>query len=258
MLQMNSTVLTSVNRIRLFTKRTFTAAAASIPIVEIRQDKLYPHLIGPYVTHCKSTPLRFVDPHLRLHCLADTGGVVNQTMEIYAYPGGMGEREENIRKGSSWLRTLQRKDCVMEQTSNIFAEAPLVKSTEGVRGILEGYPIEQDNQLSLSAIYEIRTYNLKLGYDTVPKFLSLYGAGLPSKLSAEGTDPTTSLVTLLYTEVGQLNQVIEVWRHGDGVNAMEKSRVAARSAPEWRNAIQDIAQLALKFSSTIYRPLVSF
>lgn len=250
-------MLTSVNRIRLFSKRTFTSAAASIPIVEIRQDKLYPHLIGPYVTHCKSTPLRFADPHLRLHCLTDTGGVLNQTMEIYAYPGGMGEREEKILKGS-WLRTFQRKDCVMEQTSNIFAEAPLVRSTKGVRGLLEGNPLEEDNKGPLSAIYEIRTYNLKLGYDTVPKFFSLYGAGLPSKLSAVGTDPTTSLVTLLYTEVGQLNQVIEVWRHGDGANAMEKSRVAARSAPEWRNAIQEIAQLALKFSSTIYRPLVPF
>jgi hypothetical protein len=50
---------------------------------------------------------------------------------------------------------------------------------------------------------------LKLGYDTVPKFLSLYKAGLPSKLKAHGTDQTTSLVTFLYSEVGQLNEVIK-------------------------------------------------
>ncbi|KAL3914643.1 MAG: hypothetical protein SGILL_006021, partial [Bacillariaceae sp.] len=42
-------------------------------------------------------------------------------------------------------------------------------------------------------ILEIRRYYLKLGYDTVPNFLSLYGDGLPSKLSAQGTDPETSL-----------------------------------------------------------------
>jgi hypothetical protein len=94
-----------------------------------------------------------------------------------------------------------------------------------------------------------------LGYDTVPKFLELYGSGLPSKLNADGTDPTTTLVTLLYSEVGRLNEVIEVWRHGNGVAAMEQSRVAARNATAWRSAIASIADLAIEFSATIHRPL---
>jgi hypothetical protein len=103
-------------------------------------------------------------------------------------------------------------------------------------------------------ILEIRRYKLILGYDTVPRFLSLYKAGLASKLNAQGTDPTTSLVTVMYSEVGRLNEVLEIWRHGAGARAMERSRVAARGAPEWRSAVAEIAGLAVDFTSTIHRP----
>ena len=104
-------------------------------------------------------------------------------------------------------------------------------------------------------ILEIRRYNLKLRYDIVFKLLDLYGKGLQSKLNTKGTDPTTTLITLLYSEVGRLNEVIEVWRHGNGVAAMDKSRVAARQAKEWRTAIAKIAELAIDFSATIHKPL---
>jgi hypothetical protein len=43
------------------------------------------------------------------------------------------------------------------------------------------------------------TITIAPGYDTVPKFLELYEAGLPSKLGAEGTCPSTSLCSVFYT-----------------------------------------------------------
>ena len=127
---------------------------------------------------------------------------------------------------------------------------PLISQIDEVSGLREVMPFGQGSD----CILELRRYHLKLGYDTVPKFLEYYGAGLPSKLSAPGTDPTTSLVTLLYSDVGRLNEVIEIWRHGNGTAAMEQSRVAARGAPEWRSAIANIADLAIQFTSTIHRP----
>ena len=36
-------------------------------------------------------------------------------------------------------------------------------------------------------------------------------------------DPNTSLCTVMYTEVGKLNEVIEIWRHSC-VGGMESSR----------------------------------
>jgi hypothetical protein len=84
--------------------------------------------------------------------------------------------------------------------------------------------------------------------------LRLYEAGLPSKLSAEGTDPTSELVTVLHTDVGPLNHVLEVWRHGAGTRAMNRSRGAARGAAEWRHAIAGIADLAVAFTTAIHKP----
>lgn len=104
-------------------------------------------------------------------------------------------------------------------------------------------------------ILELRRYHLKLGNDTVPKLLDYYAQGLPSKLST--LDPTSSLVTVLYSNVGRLNEVIEVWRHGNGTLAMEESsQVAARAAPEWTRAIDKImADLTIEFTCTIHRPM---
>ena len=56
-------------------------------------------------------------------------------------------------------------------------------------------------------------------------------------------------------QVGSLNEVIEVWRHGGGTAAMNRSRKAAREAGPWRAAIAEIAELAVSFRATIHRPL---
>ncbi len=106
--------------------------------------------------------------------------------------------------------------------------------------------------VALLFLQELRRYSLKLGYDTVPKFLAYYERGLPSKL--ENQDESTSLCSVLCSEVGDLNQVIEVWRHGNGVRAMAASRQSARQAQEWRSAISEIATLAVSFNCTVFRP----
>eukprot|EP00667_Euglena_gracilis_P026199 EG_transcript_31333 len=100
------------------------------------------------------------------------------------------------------------------------------------------------------SIYEFRQYQLRLGYDTVPSFLKFYSAGLPSKLRA---DLRATLVTVLHSDLGVLNTVIEVWRH-NSVQAMMDSQVASRGAQEWRSAIASIASLANSFHNTIFHP----
>ncbi len=191
---------------------------------------------------------------LRFFSLPETGGQLHVATHAYYYKGGHQERDE--RRGlqaqnKEWLAYVGKiRSWTHRQQSNIYVEAALVGNMSkviGLENIPEGLPGKK-------SILEIRRYKLRLGYDTVPQFLSHYETGLPSKLHAPGTDPSTSLVTLLYSDVGRLNEVIEIWRHGDGTVAMEKSRVAARSAPEWKKAISDIATLATEFTSTIHKP----
>jgi hypothetical protein len=193
---------------------------------------------------------------LKLFSLPETGGQLHVATHAYYYAGGHAERDAaRTKMGTSdaWKEYLGKcRPCMMAQQSNIFVEAPLVNTVEGVIGLAN--VMDGSTNASSDCILELRRYKLRLGYDTVPKFLSLYEGGLPSKLQADGTNITTSLVTVLYSDVGRLNELIEIWRHGDGTSAMEQSRKAARNAVEWRTAIAEIAGLAVEFTSTIHKP----
>ncbi len=107
--------------------------------------------------------------------------------------------------------------------------------------------MSQPNALSFA---ELRRYQLRLGYDAVPKFLEFYAEALPSKLKA---DPEAQLATLLYSDVGALNEVLEIWRHDD-VTAMLRSRESARKATEWKKGIASIAGIAQSFQTTLLTP----
>jgi hypothetical protein len=231
-----------------------TKAKSSIPIVELREYSLFPEYSSSFweATERASDLRKEIYP-LRLFSQPDSGGELNVATHAYYYAGGLTERDQvrrAVAHNEEWkVYTSGTGKCIQSMKSTIFAEAPLVKEANlpGLAAPLEAQPGE-------NPILEFRRYYLKLGYDTVPQFLQLYGSGLPSKLNAEGNDPTTALVTVLYNEVGRLNEVIEIWRHGNGVAAMEQSRVAARKATEWRSAIANIADLAVEFRATIHKP----
>lgn len=231
-----------------------SSASPSTPIIELREYDLCTEQSVPYLqATAKAADLRKSLVPLRFFSMPDTGGQLHVATHAYYYAGGLAERDAKrgeMGKSDEWKKYLAEcRPCMKSQRSNIFVEAPFVDKVDNVAGLREvGKGVGDD------CILEIRRYNLILGYDTVPKFLSLYSKGLPSKLAAVGTDPTTSLVTVIYSEVGRLNEVIEIWRHGDGTGAMERSRVAARGAPAWRMAIAEIAGLAVEFTSTIHRP----
>lgn len=231
----------------------------SPPVVELEEYDIVPSQMKEYMhLAAKATPVRLSHLPLRLLSFPEAGGKLNVATHLYNYSGGHPERNrqrDELAADPTWTTEASAPGVIQGIRSTLFVEAPLVAKTEGVCGLSEmELPLMQSDRGEKACIYELRRYRLRLGYDTVPKFLKLYGEGLPSKLAAEGTDPTTSLTTVLYSEVGPLNEVIELWRHGDGTAAMERSRVAARGANQWRTAISQIANLANEFTSTIHRP----
>ena len=242
------------------------ASSKPTPIVELREYHLHPEHVSTYLqATTEKGELRKSLAPLRSFSMSETGGTINVATHLYYFEGGFEERTEKrglMGKNPDFKAYLQEvKPCMINQKSTIFREATLVTETKGVCGLAPGKVENVMEQIlgkeeggQSGGIIEIRRYQLKLGYDTVPRFLKLYADGLPSKLSAPGTDPSTTLVTLMYSEVGQLNEVIEIWRHGS-TSAMEGSRVAARSAKEWRDAISKIADLANVFTSSIHKPL---
>jgi len=229
------------------------------PLVELREYQIFPEHVEPFMKATTETAdLRKRLVPLRFFSLPETGGQLHVATHAYYYGRGHADRDARraaMAQDADWCAYIARcRPFVQSQSSLIFLEASLGQDDRvpGVKGILDinDSGLGEDGK----SILEVRRYKLKLGYDTVPKFLDLYMLGLPSKLDAPGTDPTTSLVTLLYSDVGRLNEVIELWRHGDGTSAMERSRVAARQADEWRQSIARIADLAVEFTSTIHKP----
>lgn len=235
---------------------TKNALSPTVPIVELREYTLHPGRAVDFRQKTLQTAdLRQSLSPLRLFSTCETGDLLHKVTHAYFYPQGHTERDSKrliAAEHPDWKAYVGSVlSCLASQMSTIWVEAPLVRKHSDIHG-LATVPI---NLLGDTPIFEFRRYKLKLGYDTVPNFLSLYDSGLSSKLKATGTDPTTTLVTVMYTEVGRLNEVMEIWRHGNGSSAMETSRQAARQAVEWRTAIGSIADLAVEFSTSIHKPL---
>lgn len=234
---------------RMAAGRLFSSSSL---LVELREDRLNCARAEEYSEKMNqhSDLVRSISP-LRLFSLPQTGGRLDVATHLYTFGGGHKERDAVLAQ-REWQDLKGLLPLVEERSSLLFVEAPLVADF-GLHGMQEercpgGDPTPE-------TIYELRRYQLRLGYDAVPNFLALYAKGLPSKLNAPGTDKTTSLVTLLFSDVGALNEVIELWRHGGGTPAMEASRKAARAAAEWRQAIAEIAGLSVRFTTTIHKPL---
>jgi len=239
------------------TKTFSSLAAKSTPIVELRSYQLYPDQTSKYMKHTtKSAHLRKSLP-LAFFGTPETGGTLNTALHLYHYAEGSAERNEKrkeLAEKTEWQGYLSEvKACMMQQSSSIFVEAPIVDDFVEIKGLQYWVNSSNNDRSSSKGIIELRKYQLKLGYDTVPKFLKIYSSALPSKLNASGTHPDTELVTILVSDTGSLNQVYEVWKHGSET-AMEQSRQASRTAKEWRSGIAQIAELAQTFDTSIINP----
>jgi len=145
-----------------------------------------------------------------------------------------------------------------DSRSMIMNEATDCLAAAGRPGALAYAPppnLAKAADVSSPVAYEMRTYQLHLGYATVPTFLGLYGAGLQDKLAADDSG-ASELCTLLYSDCGSLNVVIEIWRHRSLEGQMQ-SRVASRKAGKWRAAIDEIAGIAHTFETAMMRPVPS-
>lgn len=235
------------------------------PMVELREYELHPMYAHSYLHHtaAKADLRKSLSP-LRLFAIPETGGQLNVATHLYHWRGGYSER--NARKvdmaaNEEWKEYIKKvQPALASQKSTIFMEAPFVYELGDRRVIGLGMgraesTLHMGGRYSKDAVYEVCRYKLKLGYDIIPQFLKLYEKGLPSKLDAEGGDPSTNLITLMYSTVGTLNEIVEIWRHGGGYDAMERSGAAAQQAKEWRESGVAISDLTTEVTRSIIKPI---
>mmetsp|Transcript_36007 Transcript_36007/g.58037 ORF Transcript_36007/g.58037 Transcript_36007/m.58037 type:complete len:211 (+) Transcript_36007:126-758(+) len=188
----------------------------------------------------------------------EIGGNLSRVHHLYYYKD-FDTRDEvraAVAADARWASYLKEvKPHMLNQSSHIYVQADATLQAAGLGGALHFKPdvAEMSTLPPTSAVcYELRRYQLKLGYPTVPDFLKSYGEGLQDKLRADDSGAST-LVTLLYNEVGPLNTVLELWRH-QSMQRSQDSRVASRKAPLWKKAVARNADLGMTFDNQFLRP----
>ena len=94
---------------------------------------------------------------------------------------------------------------------------------------------EKTNRLSRPGVFELRAYQLELGYNPIPKLIAHMQDGLSSKLASD-PDEKGALIGMFYSDVGRLNRFVEVWRHDSAKNHIalgSRAEARRRGARAW-------------------------
>jgi hypothetical protein len=221
-------------------------------LVEMREYKVKPNCIDAYMLETtKTAALRKSLVPLKIFTLPETGGFLNTPSHFYVYesPGQRQQMRAKMAQSKEWVQYLDKvRPMMIEQHSSLFYEAPLTHDVTG-ESMITGMRADKLKKSGSSPVFEYRRYQLGLGYDAVPKFLKIYEAGVRHKL--ENVHESTELVSLLYSDTGTINQVIEVWHHGEGLQAMDESRVNGRMVSEWTSAVAKLVPLSTSFNTSI-------
>ena len=127
-----------------------------------------------------------------------------------------------MQKDPAWrVFTEITAPMLQKQSSEMFL--PAVKCLEVAGG--ETDAMLRIKNLSAPAktppgVFELRTYQLELGYNPIPKLIELMAHGLPSKLASDQKKEGT-LVGMFFSDVGRLNRFVEIWRYVLGVSQIQ-------------------------------------
>ena len=190
-----------------------------------------------------------------LPCLAtlrcDLSGSMDLNSYVHMYGYDHHDHRDEVRKRSGadarWQAYLEdAKPMFVGQRSSIFKPAAALMDAVGADPDVNA---ASDRRKRLPMV-ELRRYKLKAGYDTVPRALAAFEAALPAKIEAArsaGVDHELELIA--FTDVGRLNELVEVWRYGKASQCVS-AREASRGVAGWRECIEKVAELTVSFDSS--------
>ncbi|KAF6240403.1 hypothetical protein COO60DRAFT_1709046 [Scenedesmus sp. NREL 46B-D3] len=181
----------------------------------------------------------------------DTGGDLNTVTHFYHYEDL--EQREAVRcaaaKNVQWQAFIDAsRPHVAKQQSRIMVESAAVYDALGKPGAASFRSPAQT--LPNTPVYEMRQYQLHPGYGSVPKLLAAFADGLPEKVAA---DKDGLLVAFAHSDVGVLNQVVELWRYPSAA-ACIRARVSARAVQKWRDTIAAVTPGVQQFQTSLLSP----
>ena len=232
-------------------RRTTTAAMRRtqrrhLGYVELERDVVAPQHLAEYRAMLAAhAPTRHkVDKGY----LGSFGVDVGRASSVYHLSVFEDYDQRDAREATEGLRFFHQG--VQSLESSVFKEASATLNEAGLPGLQDGLDAVQ------GCAFELRTYELQLGYDTVPNFLEIYSGGLKDKMEHDDSGESR-LISLLHSEAGvaPLNTVMELWRH-ESAQGAQRSRLASRKATSWRRAVNHIAELSTRFETQLLRPIL--
>lgn len=227
-------------------------------MIELRSYILRPDGMGEFCRLCEQKG------HLRKRLLpllgifkVDTGAVVaenaslNTMVHFYAYKNH--EERDRLRgvalQSPEWQQYIaDSREYVASQESTIYMPAltslyePILPSSSAPDG-----PTDKND----ASVYEFRQTQLIPGYGSVPKLLEAFERGLPQKMEA---DQDGKMVFLAFSDVGTLNNVIELWKYSSAQACID-ARQKSRRVDAWQKTISAIAPGVQSFMTAFLKPL---
>jgi hypothetical protein len=243
----------------LATDSAGAAAHAHAGLVEVREYELHPAGQAAFMALAAETAV------LRARLLpllgfftCDTGGALNRAVHLYYYED-LGARDAVRRAAAAdptWRAYVAASRAhVAAQRSELFAAAAPALAAAGAAPVARfldacaaaAAAAEPPAPGGAPPVFELRRYQLGLGYGAAPEATAALAAALPAKIAADGAG---QLLYMAHTEFGPLNALLELWRYPSAA-ACAAGRVASRGVPVWRAAVAQVAPLAQRFDSAL-------
>ena len=222
-------------------------------MIELREYTIHPGSFSSFLqlaSKVKDLRGELLPTMATLRCDLSSSMDLNSFVHMYRWRSHDHRDATRQRSGADprWIAYLaEAKPMFAAQKSSIF------KPASGIMDTLGADPdpsATAERRLQLPMV-EFRRYRLKAGYSTVPSALEAFEMALPAKMDAArsaGVDHELEL--LAYTDVGRLNELIEVWRFRKASDSI-RAREASRGVGVWRDCIATLTELTETFDSSI-------
>lgn len=171
-------------------------------------------------------------------------------MRIPRLPGDFRERDVQRSKASQTLKayTDAARKCLDSKESTILVQPKQLYAAVGL-GCSSMFAAPHDPPGDDRVVYELRWYKLRPGHDGTKRAVEALTAGLPWKLAADPGPQGGRLALVGTSDVGTLNQVVELWRYPSATHLIEACE-RSRSQGAWQEAKAAIYPLCQSLTIT--------
>lgn len=254
-------------------RRAYAASSPPNPgIFEFRTHALHPSRVSEYLAACaEHAPTRArLDPGYVCSWRVSAGANPDEITHLHHYPD-YDARDAALAAmdaDPAWRAFhAAAAPAVASRASEIYLPAAACFAAAGVEGApadavrlatraVSVPEVAGSNPGAGRGVFEVRTYQLELGYNPIPKLVAHMAEGLPSKLASD-PNRVGRLVGMFYSDVGGLNRFVEVWRYPSFQDHI-RVREAARTAEKWRETIGAIAPMVQMFDTKLCVPTENF